>query len=276
METTIRITKELFDGFIPAAREPKGIVFGKLEKKINEAIEDIIVDELGTVGLSAIENEPQGKLAMTVMKLASIKVFLHELHSLDIVLTPTGFGVVSSNDTAPASKLRMDALDGEMRVKWLMTADELLEQCFCLEGWYVQGLVTIDTLFCCFKFLRQFVGMQAPLSKDWETMQGPILRADRFLRDKISDEYMDELIMQMATNKLTAKNKGIVHQIRRYIGVVLNNETATAEEYFRRLMNTLEKDLVTFETYANSQAFEVNHAKPYENKQEDSAFHFVG
>ena len=107
-------------------------------------------------------------------------------------------------------------------------------------------------------------------------MQGPILRADRFLRDKISDEYMDELIEQMATNKLTAKNKGIVHQIRRYIGVVLNNETATAEEYFRRLMNTLEKDLVTFETYANSQAFEVNHAKPYENKQEDSAFHFVG
>ncbi len=261
---------------IPAAKEAKGTVFGKLESKINAAIVDIGEDILGDVGIQFVNNNPESVATRAVKFLASVDVFLKEMRGLDLVLTGTGFGVVSTNDTAPASKIRVDALDGELRVKWLRFHDELLKQCFKLEGWYHQGLVIIDTLFCFFEFLKQYAGYQAPISKDWELMRGPILKADSMLREKISDEFMDELIMQMATNSLTDKNRGIVHQVRRIIGVSILDKTETAYEYFRRLMNTLEGDLEAFPTYMNSQAYEANHFKPYENRQEDSAFHFVG
>lgn len=276
MEITIRITKDDLNLAIPAAKEPKGTIFAKLEDKINEEIGDIAVDKLGDVGIAAVNNEPKGKLAICVLGLASVEVFLREMRGLDLVLTETGFGIVSTNNTAPASKMRVDALDGELRVKRLHLMDELLEGCFKLDGWYQQGLVIIDTLFCCFKFLRQFAGLQAPISKDWENAATTILDTDRWLREKISDEFMDELIGKMATRSLSEKERGVVHQIRRIIGVAIQGNKGTAYEYFRRLMNTLEGDLLTFKTYANSSAYECNHFEPYENRKEDSAFHFVG
>ena len=276
MEITIRITKDDLNLAIPAAKEPKGTIFAKLEDKINEEIGDIAVDKLGDVGIAAVNSEPKGKLAICVLGLASVEVFLREMRGLDLVLTETGFGIVSTNNTAPASKMRVDALDGELRVKRLHLMDELLEECFKLEGWYQQGLVIIDTLFCCFKFLRQFSGLQAPISKDWENAATTILDTDRWLREKISDEFMDELIGKMAKNSLSEKERGVVHQIRRIIGVAIQGNKGTAYEYFRRLMNTLEGDLESFGTYASSDAYECNHFKPYENRQEDSAFHFVG
>lgn len=277
METiAVRISKEAFDLAVPAAKEPKGIIFGKLQKKIDNRIDDIAEDRLGHVGINAVNNEPQGRMAETLMELAAVDVFLHEMRNLDLVLTSTGFGVVSTNDTAPASKMRVDALDGELRVKWLMLSDDLTEMCFKLDGWYRQGLVIIDTLFCDFKFLKAYAGMQAPLAKDWETASNAILACDRFLREKISDEFMDELIEGMATSSLNLKQRGIVHQIRRTIGAAIQNNQQLMFEYYRRLMNTLESDLDSFDTYRDSDAFAANHFKPYENHAEDSAFHFCG
>ena len=276
MIATVKIDKGFFDLTIPAAKEPKGIIFAKLETKINSVIQDIADDKLGGVATTVINDNPDGPLAADVKALACVDVFLREMRGLDLVLTPTGFGVVNTNDTAPASKIRVDALDGELRVKWLNLSDAIMEKCFKISGWYQQGLVIIDTLFCFFSFLRRYAGLQAPISKDWETAAAPILEADRWLRDKISDEFMDELITKMATNALDEKSRGVVHQIRRIIGVAIQGNKGVAYEYFRRLINTLEGDIESFSTYAGSQAYEVNHSTPYENKKDDSAFHFVG
>ena len=261
MEITIKISKQDFDLAVPAAKESKGTIFAKLESKINQAIEDIADDRLGDVGIASVNSHSDGPLAKAVMDLASVDVFLREMRDLDLVLTETGFGIVSTNNTAPASKIRVDALDGELRVKWLQLSDDILEMCFKLQGWYQQGLVIIDTLFCFFGFLTKYAGFQAPISKDWENATATILDTDRWLRDKISDEFMDELILQMATNSLSDKNKGVVHQIRRIIGVAILGNKGTAYEYFRRLMNTLEGDLESFSTYAGSQAYEANNFK---------------
>ena len=106
METiVIKISKEQFDLAIPAAKEPKGVIFNKLKEKIDWRIEDIAEDRLGEVGILAANADPQGRLAVTVMHFAAVDVFLHEMRNLDLVLTSTGFGVVSSNDTAPASNM---------------------------------------------------------------------------------------------------------------------------------------------------------------------------
>ena len=276
MEITTVITKDQFEQAVPAAKEPRGTIFAKLESKINSAIEDIIEDNLGAKGNEVLQSDPDGRLAITVMQLASVDVFLHEMRNLDLVLTNTGFGVVSTNDTAPASKLRVDALDGELRVKWLTLHDEMLKLCFAIEGWYQQGLVVIDSLFCFFGFLKKYAGYQAPISKDWEDVMSVVLATDRWIREKISDEFMDELIAEMATCTLNDANRGIVHQVRRIIGVAIKGDRQTQYEYLRRLMNTLEGDIDSFPTYAGSLAFEVNHFKPYENRKDDSAFHFVG
>ena len=72
MEITLKINKEAFDLAVPAAKEPKGIIFSKLESKINNAIEDIAVDRLGDTGIRAVNENQTGRLAQAVMGLACV------------------------------------------------------------------------------------------------------------------------------------------------------------------------------------------------------------
>lgn len=273
---TLDITKAQMEAAVPASREPKSIIFDKLKPRFLETIRDIAEDKLGEVAIAVVNAEPNGVLADLVRNLAVQDVFLRELHGLDLVLTPTGFGVVSSNDTVPASKMRVDAFDGELRVKWLMTLDSLMEALFRIEGWYQQNLMQLDTLFYRFAFLKRFAGLQAPLAKDWESAQPLIMEADRFLRDNISDEFMDELILQTATDSVTEDNAPVIYQIRRYIGVWVQRNNAIAIEFFRRLMNTLERNIEKYPTYGASDVYRRNHIEPYENTADKGAFHFVG
>ena len=272
----LEINKVKFDAAVPAAKEPKGYVFARMEPFINEEIELISANLLGDVGIEAANNEPEGRLSKLIISIACQKAFAEKMRSLDLVITPTGFGVVSTNDTAPASKMRVDALDGELRVSILRHKGFLMSELFKIDGWYQQAPTPVDSLFYHFFFLTQFAGMESPVAKDWEIAAPLILEADAFLRKHISDEYMDELIREMCTDKTTATSRGIIHQIRRFIGTNIRGDKKTAEEYYRRLMNTLEGDLETFSTYAGSKAYRVNHQENWVNKQDAGAFHFVG
>lgn len=272
----LEIKKEDFDAAVPAAKEPKGYVFARMEPFIKEVVEQLAERVLGDVGIEAVNAKPNDRLANIVKSLACQKAFANKMRSLDLVITSTGFGVVSTNDTAPASKMRVDALDGEMRVSILKQNSYLLSELFKTEGWYQQNQFVVDSLFYSFDFLTIFAGMESPLAKDWEAAAPMILETDAFLRLHISDAFMDELIGLMCTNQTNPVMRGIIHQIRRIIGCNIRGDRKTAEEYYRRLMNTLEADLDTFSTYANSKAFENNHAKVWENKQDAGAFHFVG
>ena len=51
---------------------------------------------------------------------------------------------------------------------------------------------------------------------------------------------------------------------------------AAAMAYYRDIINTMERDLEHYQTYAGSSAYELNHLQPYENTAEKSAFHWVG
>ncbi|MBQ2674142.1 MAG: hypothetical protein IJG07_05610 [Prevotella sp.] len=272
----LEISKEKFDAAVPAAKEPKGYIFARMEPFIKEEMELISANLLGDVGIEAANSEPEGRLSKLIISIACQKAFAEKMRSLDLVITSTGFGVVSTNDTAPASKMRVDALDGELRVSILRHKGFLMSELFKVDGWYQQAPVPVDSLFYHFFFLTQFAGMESPVAKDWEIAAPLIVEADAFLRKHISDEYMDELIKEMCTDKTTATSRGIIHQIRRIIGTNIRGDRKTAEEYFRRLMNTLESDLVTFSTYAGSQAYRVRHQENWENKQDAGAFHFVG
>lgn len=275
---TIKITKADLDKYIPAAKEAKGHVFNMLTAKFETGLEEAAVSLMGDSGTAAATNNPNSRLTELLKEMVTVRVFLDEMRGLDITITSTGFGVVSTNDTAPASKMRVDALDGQLRVQYLRTRGKLLTELFGVEGWGQEEVryASVSTLFYDFRFLTEFAGKQAPLSKDWEDAAPAILDADRELRGHISDDFMDELVEQMCTNSLSAENRPIVYQVRRYIGAAVQGKRDFMIEYLRRLMNCLEKDIESFPTYAGSEAYERNHFKPYENTQDKGAFHFVG
>lgn len=277
----LEITKTDFERAVPAAREPKGKIFGVMQDAIRNKAEVIADGFLGEPGIAAVEagtGNVAERLRYEVKQLACIMAFLEEMRGLDLVLTATGFGVVSSNDTAPASKMRVDALDGQLRRSERFTRSRLLRELFRIEGWSgtAQRHDNVPTLFWAFPFLEQYAGISYPKPEDWDVNVPVMLAADSHLRKHIGHAYMEELLQQLTSSSLSADNSPVVVLCQKFIGACIAQNHQLKQEIYMRLINLLEADLSTYHTYAESEAYSLNHFTPYENHAEDSAFHFVG
>ena len=272
------ITKTDFEKAVPAAQEPSGSIFEVMEDAINNEVANIESEVLGDVGAQAVEAGTDTILVQTVKRLVCVRAFLGEMRSLDLVLTPTGFGVVSTNDTAPASKQRVDALDGQLRRQVRLLLGVLLNRLFTVGGWNTQPQRQwqVQTLFFSIQMLEKYAGVNHPKPEDWDVAVPVMLTADMFLRKHLGNAYMDELIQQLTGNVITTENAPIIMLCQQYIGACIAQNTRLREETYMRIINRLEADLSLYPTYADGEGYRLNHYKPYENHAEDSAFHFVG
>ncbi len=274
----LEITKSDFEKAVPAAREPKGKIFEVMEDAINYEVVKIESQVLGDVGAQAVEAGTDDALVQTVKRLACVRAFMNEMRGLDLVLTATGFGVVSTQDTAPASKMRVDSLDGQLRRQERLLLGTLLDRLFRVSGWnqQPQRQWNVQTVFFSLNNLEMWAGINHPKPEDWDMNMPSILAADAFLRKHIGNAYMDELIASMTSYSLSDNDALIVIFCQQYIGAWIAQNHRLKEEIYMRLINRLEADLALYPTYADSEAYRLNHFTPYENHAEDSAFHFVG
>lgn len=274
----LEITKVDFEKAVPAAQEPTGSIFDVMEDAIKYELANLESQVLGDIGAQAVEGGADTVLVQTVKRLACVRAFMHEMRSLDLVLTPTGFGVVSTNDTAPASKQRVDALDGQLRRQERLLLGTLLDRLFRVSGWnqQPQRAWNVRTLFFNIQQLEQWAGINHPKPEDWDAAIPAILVADSFLRKHLGNAYMDELIEQLTSHALTVQNSHIALNCMEYIGARIAQNSRLEEEVYMRMINRMEADLSQYTTYADGEGYRLNHFKPYENHAEDSAFHFVG
>lgn len=278
MTMELEITKVDFEKAVPAAQEPTGSIFDVMEDAIKYELANLESQVLGDIGAQAVEGGADTVLVQTVKRLACVRAFMHEMRSLDLVLTPTGFGVVSTNDTAPASKQRVDALDGQLRRQERLLLGTLLDRLFRVSGWnqQPQRAWNVRTLFFNIQQLEQWAGINHPKPEDWDAAIPAILVADSFLRKHLGNAYMDELIEQLTSHALTVQNSHIALNCMEYIGARIAQNSRLEEEVYMRMINRMEADLSQYTTYADGEGYRLNHFKPYENHAEDSAFHFVG
>ena len=274
----LEITKVDFEKAVPAAQEPTGSIFDVMEDAIKYELSNLESQVLGDIGAQAVEGGADTVLVQTVKRLACVRAFMHEMRSLDLVLTPTGFGVVSTNDTAPASKQRVDALDGQLRRQERLLLGTLLDRLFRVRGWnqQPQRAWNVRTLFFNIQQLEQWAGINHPKPEDWDAAIPAILVSDSFLRKHLGNAYMDELIEQLTGHALTVPNSHIALNCMEYIGARIAQNSRLEEEVYMRMINRMEADLSQYTTYADGEGYRLNHFKPYENHAEDSAFHFVG
>ena len=146
---TMEITKTEFENIVSVATSSHVEVYEKVEPQFVPTLDECKAGVLGDVGTSAIEGEGNEKLKNAVKKWVALQAFLSVFRQLDLVLTPTGFGVVSTQQMAPASKQRVDALIGHLRDSILIARGQLLAELCHVSGWgtTTQALENIDNLF---------------------------------------------------------------------------------------------------------------------------------
>lgn len=272
----MEITKTDFENCFAVAVSAHGEVYEKVEPYFASAYDELQAGVLGDVGTSAAEGNQHEKLTTAVKQLVALHAFLSVFRQLDLVLTPTGFGVVSTNQMAPASKQRVDALIGHLRDSYLRTKGLVLEELCKVSGWGAtdQALENIDTLFFDFRMLQQ---MQGPAAShlDWQAAQRLISEADEALRLKISNQYMDHLLDAVRCGSVTADDKPIILQCRHIINLWVYGDRETVELKMRRLLGVLDADLEKYSIYGEF-GYPVNHYETFENTKNSPAFVFGG
>lgn len=270
----MEITKNEFESFLSVATSAHVEVYEKVEPHFSSAYSECKAAVLGDVGTAAAEEGGNEQLRKLVKNWVSIDAFLSVFRQLDLVLTPTGFGVVSTQQMAPASKQRVDALVGHLRDSRLRVHGQLLTELCHVEGWGTssQALGNIDTLFFDFRMLQK---MQGPAAShlEWQAAQRLIVEADERLRLKISNEYMDELLEHVRCGTVSADDAPVIFHCRHIINLWICGDQEAVRLKMRRLLNMLDADLEKYTTYAQY-GYPVNHHETFQNTQDAPAYIF--
>ena len=263
----MEITKTEFENFVSVATSSHMEVYEKVEPQFASTLDDCKAGVLGDVGTSAIEGEGHEKLKNAVKKWVALQAFLSVFRPLDLV-------VVSTQQMAPASKQRVDALIGHLRDSILIAHGQLLEELCKVSGWgsTTQALENIDTLFFDFRMLQK---MQGPAAShlDWQAAQRLIGEADEALRLKISSQYMDSLLEHVRCGTVTADDAPVIFQCRHIINLWIAGDQEAVRLKMLRLLNTLDANLEKYSVYGEF-GYPVNHHENFKNTQDAPAYIF--
>lgn len=279
MDITQVITKEVFERYVPAAKMPErnSSVYNRLQLQFVTAyammIRTLVSPRCETV------LDTNDRLKNLAIPLVCIDAFVRTCRSLDLVLTATGFGIVSTESTAPASKSRVDALVEQLSLEKLDLIDEMIQELKTVEGWgqTEQAQRRVPTFF--YRPIQMSLTTLKMTTDNWHRATGLASTASALLRNEISDEYMDELLLKLRTasmgNADTIVAQKCVAFMADFISMYELNGGRPNELLLRQVVHQLETYRDSYPTYTSSTLYARRHAERYKNKKEDPTFFFM-
>ena len=270
----MEITKQDFERSILVATSAHEEVFESVEPHFEEVYNHIRQQYLGYVGETVLESNE--RLCDAVVKAVCLGAFLEVVRHLDLVLTPTGFGVVSNGEVSPASSSRVESLIEQCRVAYIKAEGEMLIWLAVTKGWgeSEQAQQCITLLVYGYEQYT-FLTKQQLTSQQWNDKVAAMAEADAVLRKLISDSQMDDfLLMERGAKERDDISGSVIFKLRRMM-ILLSEGLMTAYSNERgRLLNFLDEFIDRFPIYANSSAYKANHFKEFQNEKSRPAFIF--
>ena len=277
----ITITKNDFEQALPVGAAANDSVYESVEPAIARQLSFSNDALLGVAGMQRMEELGEGSTLVNWYKqLVCLSAFLSVLRQLDLVLTPTGFGVVSNDNLAPASKQRVDALEGELRTQYHKTLAMTLNL-LRSENWGAteQARHFIGHLYDEYTFF--FETHPNASATDWDGYQQTIEEAEETLRTRMGDRQMDDI--------LDAFRRGDPNRLEPYrdlisLIVMFTDTWATKggatlrAPVSHRLMRVLDSDdnKEYFKLYRESSNYQANHHEAFKNTKDSAGYVFNG
>ena len=225
--------------------------------------------------------------SLSALKVASQHLVANEafraaVPSLDLVLTPNGFGIVSNNNVAPASKERIERLISSLVDKRDEIISSMLPLLFSVSGWSdtACGRFFASTLFPALDvvdMLSPSVRKQFPSSK-WETYLEIVPRIQR-IEMQLAVEWVSPEVMESLRSATTSDSSGgallhsVITQLRSFIVSVLNNEPFN-HKHIEMIVDVIRKHPDTFPEWQGTKTAELFEPALFENEKKSSGYFF--
>lgn len=216
-------------------------LFDKITHDLEQS-ERWLVEEV--VGDMAAHIEAGTSLFYACVTCVACDAMRRAIPSLDLILTPNGFGVVQNANVVPASKERVERLIDSMQIRRDTALNTIIKLLMREEDWqdsdqrqwFAEGIFQLpeqSTMWC----------KRTDYSDDWEALKAmrleslPILQ--RYRDRYISNEVMDRVQLALCSNKADDINDRRLG--KRLISIVLRemNGTPFHHKYIDPIVNYL-------------------------------------
>lgn len=281
MIDNIVINKDDFELALPVGVSAHDEVYETIKPNIGIALDNYCNMMLGDAGIERLRAVGDNSSLKQYFKmLVCIDAFLTVFRQLDLVLTPTGFGIVSNDTVSPASKQRVDALEGSLRTA-LCRARAMTLNMLRSDTW---GKTPEATNFIRFVYSEHyfFFSPMATMARgyqDWAAMQTAISDTDEQLRLRFGDEQIDDLLdAYRCDDKNRLKAYATVLQLTCDLTDkwATKGKAAVNSSLYRRIEREIESDAITFALYHGSTAYNTAHGPIFTNNKNSAAFLFNG
>ncbi len=277
----MEISYEEFTQYCPAGEVPDTVIFESLSAHIQEwqdmarrLATPAIYDRLDSLDSEPITEDYDRLTALRryLVGMVCCLAFEDALPQLDLVLTSTGFGVVSNQNLAPASAERVKALRTRLHNQGWAYFEEALDQLRYLGVPLASDLCAsaFRSLFWRAAHLHVF-GIQNPTHDNLLEKNPEILEEQPFLIRFLSQEQFDAFLKSEAT-ATTTPIQGMAIQMCRVYFATEGKLAKDAQKL--SILNFMEQHPEEFKEYMDSSTYKANHFQRYENKKDDPCFFF--
>ena len=272
--TDLRITRDDFEHHVPVAQSKNDGIFEACASFIESEGIDFCENVLGDVGMEALD----GSVGLRSSAIGAVcnRGFVLAMRQLDVVLTNTGFGVVSTQDLTPASQQRVQAVEDSVRLNILRTTRNAIMFLRRCPDWADTEPAQINIPHICWNYREMLsrAGMEETYN-NWISAQPAINEAISKIKDNISPEMMSVLVdTERRFQPLNVWTRLLKDNILRTVAFNMSGFDGTYEVGVRETVRLLEENLDNFPEYRNSSTYETRHYKGYENRQDSKVYFF--
>ena len=218
------IDQTTFEIHVPSFKNATDEVFNKLKPLLDRMEEELLTDLVDTGQLPE-----DAAVAECFLHLVCLAAAHRAVSHLDLVLTPTGFGIVSNQNLAPASRDRVAALTRQLYRERSDCEDRLLDL-LTATSWSGSeaAIQRICRLLWNATLARRYgVRSQSSFSElyvdEYQALVSQIDEAEQKVSELISPELHEELLVKIRTHAvLTAEETFVLAQSRSLIAVQVN------------------------------------------------------
>ena len=269
----ITIDQKIFERVASSATNADNQVFDKIEPHLQWAEEQLRVELLSDDADKFLESVPN--LAAVVTRLICLRAYYEQIPHLDLVLTATGFGIVSNNNLAPASADRVKSLREQVKHAYEDDYDKAIELLIGTE-WAdtTQAIINIPNMIYTARVFRSVTDKPNAHRSDLESAHIAIYKAEEKVREHISSELYDSLLNKVRHYNQSKTDTGLISMICRFIGFCIAKEWVPAKSLLTKIEDFVENHADAFMEYKNSSAYKVKHFGYYKNEKEDTTYFF--
>ena len=216
-------------------------------------------------------------LKKPVEKVIATHAFMSAVPSLDLVLTPNGFGIVSNTNVVPASKERIERLLDSLETERDTNLEQLLLRLASRNDWQqsTQGKYFAATLFPFLGLCRR-LAIQEHIWDEYQHLHGRLIKIENVLAETYFSQEQMTVFRQHVMNQMrecSPLEEHVIRSLQSYVLMLVSDMQVHNQSFFD-LVNIIREHEEIFPAWHSSDVAKLYSPAVFMNKKKSGGYWF--